>query len=233
MANDNHPVPSPPGVPAQPPTSPQAVNGPLPASLAKASRAKALPTEPKDAWREIVETVVFVVVLVLLLKTFAAEAFVIPTGSMAETLWGYQKVVACPECGYHFPVNCSGEVEERPPREVTGCVCPNCRYEIHFTLLFEGVLDQVLNNVLVFRTLQGRDVREVQFVVSPDAKVTLDGRTVSPDELKKGMRVRLLSEPNDTALDVEAVTAGGFSRKLTPFQPSCRTGDRVLVAKFL
>src|SRR5437879_2457371 len=31
-------------------------------------------------FREIAETVVFVVVLVLLLKTFVAEAFVIPTG---------------------------------------------------------------------------------------------------------------------------------------------------------
>ena len=45
----------------------------------------------KDAFREVVETVVFVVVLVLMLKTFVAEAFVIPTGSMAETLLGYQK----------------------------------------------------------------------------------------------------------------------------------------------
>ena len=52
----------------------------------------------KDAVREVVETVVFVVVLVLLLKTFVAEAFVIPTGSMAETLLGYQKWVECPQC---------------------------------------------------------------------------------------------------------------------------------------
>src|SRR5947209_483915 len=56
-----------------------------------------------DSVREIIETVVFVVVLVLLLKSFAAEAFVIPTGSMAQTLWGYQKVVTCPDCGTEFP----------------------------------------------------------------------------------------------------------------------------------
>src|SRR4029079_12280199 len=62
-------------------------------------------TESKDAFREGVETVVFVVVLVLLLKTFAAEAFVIPTGSMAETLYGYQKLVKCPQCKYTFHVN--------------------------------------------------------------------------------------------------------------------------------
>lgn len=91
--------------------------------------------EVKDNFREIVETVVFVVVLVLLLKSFVAEAFVIPTGSMAETLWGYQKLVDCPKCGYRFPVNCSSEVD--PPEEdrratVAGCTCPNCRYEFFF-----------------------------------------------------------------------------------------------------
>src|SRR5438128_1284220 len=93
------------------------------------------PPEVKDNFREIVETVVFVVVLVLLLKSFVAEAFVIPTGSMAETLWGYQKLVDCPKCGYKFPVNCSSEVD--PPEEdrraaVAGCTCPNCRYGFYF-----------------------------------------------------------------------------------------------------
>jgi signal peptidase I len=83
-----------------------------------------------DSFREIVETVVFVVVLVLMLKSFAAEAFVIPTGSMAETLYGYQKEVTCPMCGYKFPVNTSGEVEKTPPEIVVGCVCPNCRYQL-------------------------------------------------------------------------------------------------------
>src|SRR5438128_3471264 len=65
-----------------------------------------------DGSREVVETVVFVVFLVLLLKSFVAEAFVIPTGSMAETLYGYQKTVECPECGETFPVNCSTQSEE-------------------------------------------------------------------------------------------------------------------------
>jgi signal peptidase I len=73
-----------------------------------------------------------VVVLVLMLKSFTAEAFVIPTGSMAETLWGYQKLVTCPECGFEFPVNCSSEVEGKTLVKVTHCVCPNCRLDISF-----------------------------------------------------------------------------------------------------
>jgi signal peptidase I len=82
--------------------------------------------------REVIETVVFVVVLVLLLKSFVAEAFVIPTGSMATTLYGYQKLVTCPKCGYEFPVNCSQEVDPQEGDRVviTGCTCPNCRFPI-------------------------------------------------------------------------------------------------------
>src|SRR5215210_8209808 len=90
----------------------------------------------RDAAREVVETIVFVVVLVLLLKLFVTEAFVIPTGSMAETLYGYQKVVTCPKCGHEFPVNSHdeeegavGDVPGGPRRAVDmiGFTCPNCR----------------------------------------------------------------------------------------------------------
>src|SRR5262245_43258493 len=90
--------------------------------------------EPKDVFREIAETVVFVIVLVLLLKTFIAEAFVIPTGSMATTLWGYQKVVTCPQCDHEFPVNASSQVDPANAHKtnVTGCTCPNCLFEIKF-----------------------------------------------------------------------------------------------------
>src|SRR5580704_17943814 len=105
------------------------------AGRAKAPKSAAAAAEPKDSLREVVETVVFVVVLVLLLKSFVAEAFVIPTGSMAETLYGYQKLVTCPKCKEVFPVNCSSEVDpvqefKRAP--VVGCTCPNCRFHINF-----------------------------------------------------------------------------------------------------
>jgi signal peptidase I len=86
------------------------------------------PEELKDNFREVVETIVFVVVLVLLLKTFLAEAFVIPTGSMATTLLGYHYPVACKECGYAFPVNASHEADPQDGEHqpVVSCHCPNC-----------------------------------------------------------------------------------------------------------
>jgi hypothetical protein len=85
-----------------------------------------------DSLRETVETVVFVIVLVLLLKTFVAEAFVIPTGSMATTLLGYHRLITCPQCGLTFPVNVSQEVDPSDglPQPITGCTCPNCRWHL-------------------------------------------------------------------------------------------------------
>lgn len=83
----------------------------------------------RDAAREIVETIVFVVVLVLLLKTFLAEAFIIPTGSMAVTLLGYHKEATCDKCGKTFLVNFSKEVDPQIPNHfepVFGCICENC-----------------------------------------------------------------------------------------------------------
>ena len=112
---------------------------PAAARPARKRKDQPAPPEMKDGLRELVETIVFVVVLVLLLKAFVAEAFVIPTGSMAETLYGYQKLVTCPKCGYEFPVNCSCEVDPQqgPPTPVVGCTCPNCRYHIDFAT--EGI----------------------------------------------------------------------------------------------
>jgi signal peptidase I len=104
------------------------------------------PAPPADSTREIVETVVFVVVLVLMLKSFVAEAFVIPTGSMAVTQLGYQKMVECPTCKIEFPVNCSQEVDptEGLPSRVFACTCPNCRQLIHFP---EAPRDWVAKNL--------------------------------------------------------------------------------------
>jgi signal peptidase I len=98
-------------------------------------RPKGESSAPVNTLREVLETLVFVVVLVLLLKTFVAEAFVIPTGSMATTLYGYNKEVTCPQCGFTFHVNCSEEVEKKERgRRLTECECQNCRYRIKFTV---------------------------------------------------------------------------------------------------
>jgi len=92
--------------------------------------------QPRSHIREGVETIAFVVTLVLLLKLFVVEAFVIPTGSMAETLYGYQKIVQCSQCKFEFPVNSHDEVEGNASSgrktPLLGYTCPNCRYKGDF-----------------------------------------------------------------------------------------------------
>ncbi len=78
-----------------------------PVAPAKASAAPAAPR--KDGIRETVESVVIAFVLAFLFRTFEAEAFVIPTGSMAPTLLGANKDVVCPECGVEYTVGASEE----------------------------------------------------------------------------------------------------------------------------
>jgi signal peptidase I len=82
------------------------------------------PERPRGSNRETVESVVVAFVLAFLFRTFEAEAFVIPTGSMAPTLMGRHKEVKCIECGLIFTV---GETEGQ--ELLTDCTCPNCRFE--------------------------------------------------------------------------------------------------------
>ncbi len=65
------------------------------------------------AFRETIESIVIAFVLAFLFRTFEAEAFVIPTGSMSPSLQGQHKDVKCSECGYRFRTTASTEGEDR------------------------------------------------------------------------------------------------------------------------
>ena len=89
--------------------------------------------KPADGgWRETVESIAMAIILALLFRGFVAEAFVIPTGSMAPTLMGRHKDVKCPECGQWYKTGASNEwnQETNQPRGdfVTTTTCPVCRY---------------------------------------------------------------------------------------------------------
>ncbi len=104
------------------------------------SVATASPTSPARASnlsrgvRETIESIAIALALAFLFKTFQAEAFVIPTGSMAPTLMGRHKDVICPECGYRYSASGSDEadrngVEKHDPQfQVVSCTCPMCRF---------------------------------------------------------------------------------------------------------
>jgi signal peptidase I len=91
------------------------------------------------AIREAIESVAIAFILAFLFRTFEAEAFVIPTGSMAPTLMGRHKDVICPKC--HCPyqvsaseeVNSDGSLKQYDGHPTDACLidygtCPMCRY---------------------------------------------------------------------------------------------------------
>ena len=99
----------------------------------RVSNAAAAPTAPPkhvvDARREVVETVVVVLALVSLLRSFVAEAFSIPTGSMGPTLLGANRHINCPECGHDSIVGAWVQASNADLR-VAGTLCQNCRFPI-------------------------------------------------------------------------------------------------------
>jgi signal peptidase I len=84
-------------------------------------------------FRETIESFAVALILAFLFRAFVAEAFVIPTGSMAPTLMGAHKDLTSSESGAGFQCGASGEFESETGRRtsaaVVGATCPISRYE--------------------------------------------------------------------------------------------------------
>ena len=115
----------------------------LPKPSPKPKPAPSKTAKKKESTRDLIEQIVVAFILAFLIRGFEAEAFVIPTGSMAPTLYGQHKEVTCPQCGEVFAVNAADEAEGRgafvnprnpngPPiiPQVDSATCPNCRYRV-------------------------------------------------------------------------------------------------------
>lgn len=82
--------------------------------------------------RETIESIVVAVILALLFRTFEAEAFVIPTGSMAPTLQGQHRDINCEQCGYLYQAGASEESSTTPANQrarITSTFCPICQFD--------------------------------------------------------------------------------------------------------
>jgi len=78
------------------------------------------------ATRETIESIVVAVILAFLFRAFVAEAFVIPTGSMAPTLQGRHMDVTCEKCDFQYRTGAS--IENDGGGQVEKTTCPICRY---------------------------------------------------------------------------------------------------------
>jgi len=74
---------------------------------------------------QTIESLVVAFILAFVFRAFVIEAFVIPTGSMANTLHGMHMDFLCPNCGYEYALGWNQR--RRQPRRI---VCPNCQTEI-------------------------------------------------------------------------------------------------------
>ena len=70
--------------------------------------------------RQTIELLVLLSLCVIMARTFSAEAYVVPTGSMAPTLLGWHRELDCPNCGFVFLVG----IDEEGHSGLA--VCPNC-----------------------------------------------------------------------------------------------------------
>ncbi|HVR76057.1 MAG TPA: S26 family signal peptidase, partial [Planctomycetota bacterium] len=92
-----------------------------------------------DSVRENLEALIIAVILAVVIRHFTVEAFEIPTGSMANTLYGLHAWLDCPNCLTEFNVSLSsdrstGQVNV-PYREMWvhdgACENPACALRLH------------------------------------------------------------------------------------------------------
>ncbi len=73
--------------------------------------------------RQGAEFVVLMILALILIRGFTAEAYIVPTGSMAPTLLGMHKELSCPNCKAQIHVGMDEQGRSGRP------VCPNCGHD--------------------------------------------------------------------------------------------------------
>lgn len=111
------------GLPPTPPT---------PAPTATPVRRRKEPAQSNV--KETLEQILVAFILAFIFRCFIVEAYVIPTGSMAPTLLGAHMNFRCPDCGWRWTVNYSGdnggETVPSLAAEAYPIRCPNCAFKL-------------------------------------------------------------------------------------------------------
>lgn len=96
---------------------------PTPAPVAP---ARSIASQAADSLR----TVLTALILAFMFRAFLVEAFIIPTGSMAEGLCGAHGTLVCPSCAWEFNFGVAGKLLSDAVRRDIHAVCPNCHRPI-------------------------------------------------------------------------------------------------------
>ena len=114
--------------------------------------------------RHVIESLLLLAVTVLIFRTFAAEGYLISTGSMAPCLLGYHRQVTCPTCSHQFArgmslaeaegsssIASTASASVGDPHGISGTACPNCgRTGLTINSLPKNEGDQLLVNKHAF-----------------------------------------------------------------------------------
>ncbi|MHC4444847.1 MAG: S26 family signal peptidase [Planctomycetota bacterium] len=76
--------------------------------------------------KETLESIVVAFILAFVFRAFIVEAFIIPTGSMAVTLYGEQLTNTCSTCGYEYAMGVTVPMKSLSNRSGVTLCCPNC-----------------------------------------------------------------------------------------------------------
>ena len=87
---------------------------------------------------ETLQTVLTVLLLAFVFRAFMVEAFIIPTGSMAQSLLGAHATRTCPACGWEY---------DFVPAHDT--LCPNCHHRV--LLRAADIPEKSGDRILVFK----------------------------------------------------------------------------------
>lgn len=121
--------------------------------VASTTRQSTAPTP--GVFRQFVEGLVCLAMAVVLFRTFHLEGYMISTGSMAPSLYGYHKRVVCPSCQFVFAHGVAFDASVSAgsakgddflgDEERVTCSCPNCgQYGIDVTGVPRNQGDQLL-----------------------------------------------------------------------------------------
>ncbi len=95
--------------------------------------------------RSTVEFLIILFMGILFARAFAAEAYIVPTGSMAPTLLGMHRDFVCPNCGKRFSLGMDEDGRLGRP------VCPNCgQTELAEAPASDGLGDRLLVQKFVY-----------------------------------------------------------------------------------
>jgi signal peptidase I len=89
----------------------------------------------RESAKETADSIIVAFILAFVFRAFIVEAFVIPTGSMAATLYGKHGTITCVNCGWEFAYGLADQSEVAIARQggraihpQDRAICQNCGY---------------------------------------------------------------------------------------------------------